>query len=67
MNRNGDLLIPALGGCVTFQFYIFLSLLTILQPERKLNPGLTGRVFFISLDSTPFDHYLLANDFLNPK
>lgn len=47
--------------------FIFLSLLTILQSERKLNPGLTGRVFFISLDSAPFDLYLLANDFLNPK
>lgn len=67
MNTNGDLLIPAFSGYVTFQFYIFLSLLTILQSERKLNPGLTGRVFFISLDSAPPDLYLLANDFLNPK
>lgn len=46
---------------------IFLSLLAVLQSERKLNPGLTGRVFFISLDRAPFDLYLLANDFLNPK
>lgn len=53
--------------CDLSVLYLSLSLLTILQSERKLNLGLTGRVFFISLDSTPLDLYLLANDFLNPK
>jgi len=59
MNVNGDLLILACSGYVTFQFYIFLSLLTILQSERKLNPGLTGRVFLF-----PLTVHLLTSIFL---
>lgn len=65
MSTNGDLFILALGWVYDLSV-LYLSLLAILQSGRKLNPGLTGRVFFISPDSAPFDLYLLANDFLNP-